>query len=119
MTENIETTATISEQAMSLLSPLPTIDLASRRVVALTRAVIQVQERLQIEPYSLPTLSDLVVVAKYAQMNAYLEIGQGRDVAALAWAEVALTLWDDAVDQSLSGTAVLNLLGRKKQVKQV
>lgn len=116
MTRHIEYTTTISEQAMSVLSLLPAINLAAGPLVALSRAVISVQERLQIEPYALPTLSDLVTAAKYAQMNAYLELDQAQDIAALAWADVALTLWDDAVDQSLTGTAVLDLLGKKKQI---
>ncbi|RYH09459.1 hypothetical protein [Tropicimonas sp. IMCC6043] len=112
---DMESTATIAEQAMAILKPLPAIDLETKRVMALTRAAIQVQERLHIEPYALPTLSDLLIVAKYAQMNAHLELGLQRDASSFAWAGIALTLWDDAVDQSLSGTAVLALLSEPQR----
>ena len=112
MSRQVEGFATISAQAMALLDPLPTIDLTPRSADALTRGVIRVQERLQIEPYILPTLSDLLIVAKYAQMNANVEFGAGRDASALVWARVALRLWDDAVKQSLTGAAILDLLGR-------
>lgn len=115
MSHNTENTAATSKQAMALLDPLPTVDLAEGPAVALTRAVIRGQERLQIEPYVLPTLSDLLIVAKYAQMNAHLELDAGRDASALAWAGIALELWDDAVDQSLTGTAVLEVLGKPRQ----
>lgn len=68
MSRNKENFAIFSAQAKALLDPLPTIDLMPGSTVARTRGVIGVQERLQIKPYILPTLSDLLIVAKYAQI---------------------------------------------------
>ncbi len=106
----MENMTSSSEKAKTLLDLLPAMTLTQRQAIALTRGAIQVQERLQLEPSIPPSHSDLIIVAKYAQMIAEIELGEGRNVSALTWADVALKLWDDAVVQSLTGAAILELL---------